>query len=62
MLRRLGTVSTSFPSSLRCLGGVEKIWRYSTKTIDALEEKKSKALVGGGEKRVAKQHKTVQLE
>ena len=44
----------------RCIGRAWKPLEYSTKSVNELEEKRTKALEGGGEKRVAKQHKTVE--
>ena len=42
-------------------GHLRNEWRrgFSLRAAATLEEKRSKALEGGGEKRIAKQHKTV---
>ena len=39
-------------------------WRrtYVVKTADQLEEKKRRAFLGGGQKRIDKQHKTVRRQ
>jgi len=59
MQRWLGAVAPfSLRNQSRSLGGAVKS-KYSTKAVEVLEEKRAQALAGGGEKRIAKQHKTV---
>ena len=59
-MQRVRKVSTSIIARrCRYLAGVRGLVNYSTGLATVLDEKRSRALKGGGDKRIEKQHKTV---